>query len=88
MLVAVTTSLLLPFPPTQPSEVNGHLLLTACGDGIVRGYDMRTQGQVMMLPSGGRAGGIESLAPGPGLASFTLGTAEGAIAVIDLRNKL
>lgn len=67
--------------------MNGHLLLTACGDGIVRGYDMRARGQVMMLPTGGRAGGIESLCAGPGSHSFALGTAEGAIAVIDLRNR-
>jgi WD40 repeat protein len=69
------------------AEAQGNLLLTGGSDGVVRGYDLRAQGQVMMLPSGGRAGGIEALCIGPTPFSFTLGTTEGPIAMVDLRNK-
>lgn len=69
-------------------DAHGNLLLTGSSDGMVRGYDLRSQGQVFMLPSGGaRAGGIEALCKGPIPNTFTLGTTEGPIAVVDLRNK-
>ena len=67
------------------SELHGHLLLVGGSDGIVRGFDLRTAQQVLMVPTGGRAGGIESLCAGPKPASFVMGTTEGAIAVVDLR---
>jgi len=71
----------------EVAETRGNLLLTGGSDGILRGYDLRTQGQVLMLPTGGRAGGIEALCAGPVPFSFTFGTTEGPLAVVDLRNK-
>lgn len=62
---------------------SGHLLLTGGSDGIVRGFDLRCQAQVLMLP--GVLGGVESLCSGPIAHAFTLGSGEGVLSVVELR---
>ena len=67
------------------SELSGHLLLTGGSDGIIRGFDVRAGSQVMMLSTGGRAGGVDALCVGPKPSSLLFGTSEGALCMVDLR---
>ena len=71
-----------------PSSSHGSLLLTASSDGFVRAFDLRSRLPVFILPTGtGNSGGIQTIAIGPRQHSFTIGTAEGIIATIDLRKR-
>ncbi len=76
-------------PMNNVSELEGNLLLTAGEDGIIRGFDLRSSGQVFMLPvgGGGRVGGVEKLMQGMKPHSFMMGTGQGIISMVDLRNK-
>jgi WD40 repeat protein len=74
-----------------PESLAAHLLLVACSDSFVRGFDLRSSPTlpVLTLPlSGGAAdGGAESVGAGPQDGQCVVGSGQGVISLFDIRQR-